>query len=157
MVDLKDLIKIQKNKCLESKRVRYSQNFKFNYNRNHNLIISPLTQISRTIHLIWHLLFQNQQWKRQNNVWNMFNVNNNKDARTRSITSSQFFIVNFQHIWYIFTPSSLIFIDCFRILGQKVVIFQDFFRTFEANFRTILGHLTKLDKLLSKFRIRFSC
>ena len=67
MVDLKDLIKIQKNKCLESKRARYSQNFKFNYNRNRNLIISLLTQISRTIHLIWDLLFQNQQWKRQNN------------------------------------------------------------------------------------------
>ena len=40
---------IQKNpKCSESKRVRYSQHFKFNYNTNRNLIISPLTQISRT-------------------------------------------------------------------------------------------------------------
>ena len=73
---------IQKNKCLESKRVRYSQNFKFNYKTNRNLIISPLTQISRTTPLIWHLLFQSQQWKRQNNVRNMFKV------RTRSIKSS---------------------------------------------------------------------
>ena len=47
-----------------------SQNFKFNYKTNRNLIISPLTQISRTTHLVWHLLFQSQEWKRQNNVWN---------------------------------------------------------------------------------------
>ena len=39
---------IEKNKCLESKRVRYYQNFKFNYKTNSNLIISPMTQILRT-------------------------------------------------------------------------------------------------------------
>ena len=78
----------KKSKCLELKRVRYSQNFEFYFKTNRNLIISPLTQISRATPLIWHLLFQSQQWKRQNNVWNMFKVNNNKDARTRSITSS---------------------------------------------------------------------
>ena len=80
MGDLKDNNHTKKNKCLESKRVRYSQNFKSNYRTSCNLIISPLTQISRTTPLIWHLLFQSQQWKRQNNVWNMFKVNNNKDA-----------------------------------------------------------------------------
>ena len=53
--------------------------------RQPNLIISPLTQISRTTPLLWHLLFQSQQWKRQNNVRDMFKVNNNKDERTRSI------------------------------------------------------------------------
>ena len=38
--------------------------------------------------LIWHLLLQSQQWNHQNNVWNVFKVNNNKDARRRSVTSS---------------------------------------------------------------------
>ena len=38
---------MQKKKCLESKRVRYSQSFKFNYNTNRNLIILLLTQISK--------------------------------------------------------------------------------------------------------------
>ena len=71
-----------------SKTIIIQKKNKFNYKTNRNLIISPLTQISRTTPLIWHLLFQSQQWKRQNNVWNMFKVNNNKDARTRSITSS---------------------------------------------------------------------
>ena len=78
----------KKTKCLESKRVRCSQNVKFNCKTNRNLIISPFTQISRTNPFICHLLFQSKQWKRQNNIWNMFKVNNNKDARTRSITSS---------------------------------------------------------------------
>ena len=70
-----------------SKTIIIQKKNKFNYKTNRNLIISPLTQISRTTPLIWHLLFQSQQWKRQNNVWNMFKVNNNKDARPRSITS----------------------------------------------------------------------
>ena len=47
MGDLKDN-NTKKKKCLESKRVRYSQNVKFNYKTNRNLIISPFTQISRT-------------------------------------------------------------------------------------------------------------
>ena len=34
----------------------------------------------------WHLLVQSQQWKHQNNVWNMFKVNN-KDTKTTSLTS----------------------------------------------------------------------
>ena len=87
-VTSKIIIQKNNNKCLESKRVRYSQDFKFNYKTNRNLIIPPLRKTSRTTPLIWHLLFQSQQWKRQNNVWNIFKVNNNKDARTRSITSS---------------------------------------------------------------------
>ena len=87
-VTSKTIIIQKKNKCLESKHVRYSQSFKFNYKTNHNLIISPLTQLSRTTPFMRHLLFQSQQWKRKNNVWNMFKVNNNKDARIRSITSS---------------------------------------------------------------------
>ena len=70
-----------------SKTIIIQKKNKFNYKTNRNLIISPLTQISRTTPLIWHLLFQSQQWKRQNNVCNMFKVNNNKDSRTRSITS----------------------------------------------------------------------
>ena len=71
-----------------SKTIIIQKKNKFNYKTNRNLIISPLTQISRTTPLIWHLLFQSQQWKRQNNTWNIFKVNNNKDTRTRSITSS---------------------------------------------------------------------
>ena len=47
MGDLKDN-NTKKKKCLESKRVRYSQNVKFSYKTNRNLIISPFTQISRT-------------------------------------------------------------------------------------------------------------
>ena len=88
MGELKDNNNTKKNKCLESKRVQYSQNFKFNYKTNGNLIISRLTQISRATPLIRHLLFQSQQWKRQNSVQNMFKVNKNNDDRKRSITSS---------------------------------------------------------------------
>ena len=36
---------------------------------------------------IWDLFIQSQQWKCQNNVWNMFKINNNKDVSTRSLTS----------------------------------------------------------------------
>ena len=62
--------------------------FSFNYKTYGNLIISPLSQISRTNLLSWNLLLQSQQWNRRNNVWNMCKVNKNKDARTRPITSS---------------------------------------------------------------------
>ena len=41
---------------------------------------STKTQTSR------HLLVQSQQWRHQNNVWNLFQVNN-KDNRTMSLTS----------------------------------------------------------------------
>ena len=34
------------------------------------------------------LLVPSKQWNCQNNVWNMFKGNNNKDTRTRSLTSS---------------------------------------------------------------------
>ena len=76
-------------KSLESKRVRNSRNF--------NLIIRHTVTYHFTLviniknsppPLIWHLLLQRQQSNRQNNVWNMFKVNNNKDARTSSVTSS---------------------------------------------------------------------
>ena len=89
-VTSKTIIIFKKKNCLGSKRVRYSQNFNLNYKTYGNLIISPLSQISRTIPLVWHFLLQSQQWNRQNNVWNMYKINNNKDARTRPITSSQF-------------------------------------------------------------------
>ena len=62
--------------------------FSFNYKTYGNLIISPLSQISRAAPLIWHLRLQSQQWNRQNNVWNIFKVSNTKDARMRSITAS---------------------------------------------------------------------
>ena len=41
-----------------SKTIIIQKKNKFNYKTNRNLIISPLTQISRTTPLIWHLLFQ---------------------------------------------------------------------------------------------------
>ena len=40
-----------------SKTIIIQKKNKFNYKTNRNLIISPLTQISRTTPLIWHSLF----------------------------------------------------------------------------------------------------
>ena len=55
-VTSKTMIISKKKKCLESKRVLYSQNF--NLIIRHNLTISPLSQMSRTTPLIWHLYLQ---------------------------------------------------------------------------------------------------
>ena len=40
----------------------------------------------KSYHILRHLLVQSQQWKHQNNVWNLFKVNS-KDTRTTSLTS----------------------------------------------------------------------
>ena len=45
-----------------------------------------------------HLIVQSQQWKQQNNVWNLFNISN-KDTRTTSCTG--LFIVNLEQISHI--------------------------------------------------------
>ena len=52
---------------------------------------------------IRHLLVQSQQWKQQNNVWNLIKVNNrdNRDTRTTLLTSGVF-IVNFELIHTLF-------------------------------------------------------
>ena len=50
-----------------------------------------------------HLLVKSQQWKHQNNNWNLFKVNN-KDTTTTSMASSwcsSLFIVNFEQISHI--------------------------------------------------------
>ena len=88
-VTLKTII-IPKNppKCLESKRVRYSQNSDLIIRHTVTWSFHPCHKYQEQLTLIWHLLFQSEQWKPQNNVWNMFKFNNNKDVRTRSITSS---------------------------------------------------------------------
>ena len=44
----------------------------------------------------WYLLVWSQQWKHQNNVWNLFRVNN-KDTRTTSWCCFDAFVVNFEH------------------------------------------------------------
>ena len=52
-----------------------------------------------------HVLVQSQQWKHQNNKWNLFKVNN-KDTRTTNdvfdIILVSFFIVNCEQILHIF-------------------------------------------------------
>ena len=42
----------------------------------------------------WYLIAQNQQWKHQDNLWNLFKVSN-EDTRTTSLTG---FIVKFEQI-----------------------------------------------------------
>ena len=49
--------------------------------------------------LNWYFLVQCQQWKHQNNVWNLFKVNN-KDTRTASVTS---FLYLYCKLWTNFT------------------------------------------------------
>ena len=61
--------------------------------------------------VIWYLLVQSQQWKHQNNVWNLFKVNN-KDARTRS--------------WYLYCSLWSDFIHCSAIF---IVFFEQAKRT----------------------------
>ena len=58
-----------------------------------SLIISLLSDIPSQ-----YLLTQSQQWKHQNNVWNLFKVNN-KDS---------FFFVNFEQIAHIAMMFSLL-------------------------------------------------
>ena len=44
------------------------------------------TELFRCPHFLWfpsrHLLFQNQQWKHQNNFWNLFKINNKRTRMT---------------------------------------------------------------------------
>ena len=56
--------------------------------------------------LIWYLLVQSQQWKHQNNAWNLFKVNS-KDARTTS--------------WYLYCSLWSDFIHCSAI---SIVYFE---------------------------------
>ena len=74
-------------------------------------MISPLKQISRTTPLIWHLLFESQQWKRQNNVRNMLKSTMIKTPERGQSRHSSFFVVNFEHIWYIILVSPLLHLN----------------------------------------------
>ena len=51
----------------------------------------------------WHLIVKSQQWKHQNNMWNLLKVLkvNNKNTRFTSMTSSVVFINNFEQISHI--------------------------------------------------------
>ena len=82
------VIIISKKNCLESKRIRYSQNFHLIIRHTVTWSFHPCYKYQEQPLITWHLLLQSQQWNRQNIVWNMFKVNNNKDNRTTSITSS---------------------------------------------------------------------
>ena len=53
----------------------------------------------------WHLLVQSQQWKHQNDVWILFDVNN-KDTRTTSLTPSCY---HYCWLWTDFVHYSSVF------------------------------------------------
>ena len=119
MGDLKDNNNIKKSKCLESKRVRYSRNFNYKTYCNliiSPLIVTTMTtfttyllqlmanndslihqkfiilNFSHKYQEILHLAFTCSKsiLETPNNMWNMLKVNNNKDTRTKSLTSSWF-------------------------------------------------------------------
>ena len=55
MDDVKDNNNTKKIKCLESKRIRYSQNFNFNYKSHRTLIISHLIVTTMTTFSVYLL------------------------------------------------------------------------------------------------------
>ena len=57
----------------------------------------------------WHLIAQRQQWKHQNNVWNLFKVNKN----TRTMLMTWFWCLYCQ-LWIDFTHCSAVFNTDFK-------------------------------------------
>ena len=69
---------------LESYKVLQKFYKTFLKNTSLNLfLLRPLMQDEIRKHPNWYLIVQNQQWKHQNNVWNLFEANN-KDIRRTS-------------------------------------------------------------------------
>lgn len=62
-------------------------------------------------HTIWHLLIQRQEWKCQNNMWNMLKVHKNKETGARSLTSS----------WFVYC---LLWIYLTHYFGASIVDFE---------------------------------
>ena len=55
----------------------------------------------------WHLLFQNQKWKHQNNVWNLFKVIK-KRPKWRQWRRSSVFLIIFEQVSHIVWVSPLL-------------------------------------------------
>ena len=73
-----------------------------------NIRTTTFRNTKKCLLLSQHLLVQSQQWKRHNNMWNLFKVNN-KDIRTTSLTS---FWRLYSDLWTDFTYcSGVSFID----------------------------------------------
>ena len=68
--------------------------------------------------LSWHLVVQIQQWKHQNNVWNLFKVNN-KDSRT---TWTKSFWCLYCQLGIEFTHCSGVFVVDFELVNTGCVL-----------------------------------